>query len=249
MQKVKSMEKKLLRVLSNEGSGCYFTMKLATDENLDIKPGQFLNLQIKEKSLRRPISISDYKDGVITLAIKINGEGTKILSEMPVGEEIDTLLPLGNGIDLDLFKDEILLVGGGIGVAPLLYIAREAKNKGLKVTTVLGFGNRDNTILLDEIKAYSDNFFVSYDCDGLNVVDVLKKEGLDNIKYFACGPLVMLKGVTSYCNEGYCSLEARMGCGFGACMGCSATFKSGRKRICKEGPVFEAEDIIWENLM
>ncbi len=112
MQKVKSMEKKLLRVLSNEGSGCYFTMKLATDENLDIKPGQFLNLQIKEKSLRRPISISDYKDGVITLAIKINGEGTKILSEMSVGEELDTLLPLGNGIDLDLFKDEILLVGG-----------------------------------------------------------------------------------------------------------------------------------------
>ena len=83
----------------------------------------------------------------------------------------------------------------------------------------------------------------------LHVVDVLKKEGLDNIKYFACGPLVMLKGVASYCKEGYCSLEARMGCGFGACMGCSATFKSGRKRICKEGPVFEAEDIIWENLM
>lgn len=242
------MEKTFLKVLSNEIRGEYFLIKLLTDKEYEIVPGQFLNIQIKEKSLRRPISISDYQDGVISLAIKINGEGTRMLSNIKKDDYLDVLLPLGNGLDLSKYDDEILLIGGGIGVAPLLYAAKKARGCGLKVTSVLGFSSPSNTILLDDIKAYSDNFYVSYDSLNENVVDILKKEKL-NLKYFACGPTAMLEAVANYNDNGYCSLEARMGCGFGACMGCSLMFKSGRKRVCKEGPVFETKDIIWENLM
>ena len=237
------------KVLENINYKDYFVLKLYYDEQLDIRPGQFVNVKVDSKFLRRPISVYDYSDKVLSLAIRISGEGTFLLSKLKSDDIVNVLLPLGNGIDLNEYGNEILLIGGGIGVAPLMYCLRIAKANGLKVTCVLGYRDREHEILLDQFKDNCDNVYVSYDSDGENVVDVIKKENLGDKKFFCCGPTIMMSEVSKICNSGYFSLESRMGCGMGTCMGCSTGFKDGRKRICKDGPVFKREEIIWENLM
>ena len=215
-----------------------------------MKPGQFLNVAIPNYSLRRPISLCDLDEDIITLLIRINGEGTKYLSQLKEGSELKALLPLGNGLDLDNFEDEILLIGGGVGVAPLLYTAKKAHEKGLKVITILGFRTRQDALLLDEFKKYSDELYLSYDEDRENVVTKILEKDLVNIKFICCGPTIMMKNVSLNTKaDGYFSLEARMGCGFGACMGCSFKTINGNRRICKEGPIFKKEEIIWDSLM
>ncbi len=244
------MERLILKVKSNIKQGRdFFILHLVSNKLPEIIPGQFLNIEIEGKYLNRPISICDLNDNEITLAIKVNGEGTKLLSRLKENDDVKVLLPLGNGIDLTKFDKEILLIGGGIGVAPLVYIAKKCKENGLKVTTVLGFRDRDNTLLFNEFNKYSDELFISYDSDNENVVTKIKENDLTDIRFFACGPTIMLKSVSELCEDGYCSLESRMGCGFGTCMGCSTGFKGGNKRICKDGPVFNKEEILWENLM
>ena len=151
-----------------------------------MKPGQFLNVAIPNYSLRRPISLCDLDEDIITLLIRINGEGTKYLSQLKEGSELKALLPLGNGLDLDNFEDEILLIGGGVGVAPLLYTAKKAHGKGLKVITVLGFRTRQDALLLDEFKKYSDELYLSYYEDRENVVTKILEKDLVNIKFIFC---------------------------------------------------------------
>ena len=244
------MERRTYKVKDNIKQGeDYFILHLVCDKLPRIIPGQFVNVEIKDKYLRRPISVCDVYDNTLVLAIKKNGIGTNELSKLKEDDELDILLPLGNGVDLDYFDDEILLVGGGIGCAPLLYLLKKAKEKGLKVTTVLGFRDNNSTLLLDEFKLLSDRCYVAYDSLNENVVTKVKEYDLGNIKFFACGPNIMSKELSKVCKDGYFSLESRMGCGFGACMGCSVDFVSGRKRICKDGPVFKKDEIIWENLM
>lgn len=237
------------RVIENINYGDYFILKLFFDEKLDIKPGQFVNVEVLSKYLRRPISVYDYGDKVLSLAIRINGEGTRYLSKLKKDDVVNILLPLGNGVDLSLYDKEILLIGGGIGVAPLMYCLKSANKLGLKTTCVLGYRNKESAMFLDEFNKNCDNVFVSYDSDNENVIDVLKREKLEDKKFICCGPTLMMREVSKLCSDGYFSLESRMGCGFGTCMGCSTGFKGGNKRICKDGPVFKKEEIIWENLM
>lgn len=237
------------KVLENINYKDYFILRLYYDEPLDIRPGQFVNIKVDSKFLRRPISVCDYENKILTLAIKINGEGTYLLSKLKKDDVVNILLPLGNYLDFNEYDDEILLIGGGIGVAPLMYCLKKAKLHGLKVTCVLGYRDKKQAILLDKFKELCDSLYVSYDSDNENVLDVIKKEGLSNKKFFCCGPMVMMKEVSKLCKDGYFSLESRMGCGIGTCMGCSTGFKDGRKRICKDGPIFKKEEIIWENLM
>ncbi len=237
------------KVLENINYKDYFILRLYFDKELDIRPGQFVNIKVDSKFLRRPISVCDYEDKILTLTIKINGEGTYLLSRLKKDDVVNILLPLGNYLDFNEYENEILLIGGGIGVAPLMYCLKKAKLHGLKVTCVLGYRDKKQAILLDKFKELCDSLYVSYDSDNENVLDVIKKEGLSNKKFFCCGPIVMMKEVSKLCKDGYFSLESRMGCGIGTCMGCSTGFKDGRKRICKDGPIFKREEIIWENLM
>lgn len=237
------------KVLENISYKDYFILKLYYDEQLDIRPGQFVNIDVYSKFLRRPISVYDYQDKILLLTIRINGDGTNLLSKLKKDDIVNILLPLGNGVDLNEYDDEILLIGGGIGVAPLMYCLKIAKLNGLKVTCVLGYRDREHEILLDQFKDNCDNVYVSYDSDNENVVDIIKKENLYDKKFFCCGPMAMMREVSKICKDGYFSLESRMGCGIGTCMCCSTSFKDVRKRICKDGPVFNKEEIIWENLM
>lgn len=237
------------KVLENISYKDYFVLKLYYDKQLDIRPGQFVNVNVESKFLRRPISVYDYSDKILTLTIRINGEGTYLLSKLKKDDNVNILLPLGNGVDLNEYDNEILLIGGGIGVAPLMYLLKKAKLNDLKVTCVLGYRDREHEILLEQFKDNCDNVYVSYDSDKENVIDVIKRERLYDKKFFCCGPMVMMKEVSKICKDGYFSLESRMGCGIGTCMGCCAGFKDGRKRICKDGPIFKKEEIIWENLM
>lgn len=244
------MERREFTVIDNIKQGeDYFVFHLVCNKLPNIIPGQFVNVEINNKFLNRPISVCDVDDYKLVLAIKVNGSGTLELSKLKRGDKVNILLPLGKGIDFDYYGSKILLVGGGIGCAPLLYIMKKAEELNLEVTTVLGFRDRNNTLLLDEFKKYSDHLYVAYDEDRENVVTKINEYHLNDMKYFVCGPIIMEKEVAKACNDGYFSLEARMGCGFGACMGCSTNFKDGRKRICKDGPIFKKDEIIWENLM
>lgn len=244
------MERREFTVIDNIKQGeDYFVLHLVCNKLPNIIPGQFVNVEINNKFLNRPISVCDVDDYKLVLAIKVNGSGTLELSKLKRGDKVNILLPLGKGIDFDYYGSNILLVGGGIGCAPLLYIMKKAKELKLEVTTVLGFRDRNNTLLLDEFKKYCDHLYVAYDEDKENVVTKINEYHLNDMKYFVCGPIIMEKEVAKVCNDGCFSLEARMGCGFGTCMGCSTNFKDGRKRICKDGPIFKKDEIIWENLM
>lgn len=213
------------------------------------KSGKFVDVQVIGKSLRRPISLTDWDENSITLTIKKAGEGTNLLSEMKQGE-LEVLLDLGNGFDLSYFKKDLLVVGGGIGCAPLIGCIKEAKKCGLDVKVIFGFRNKEQTLFKEELEELDVDYVFAYDDENENVITKMKEMKWDDLPFVTCGPLVMMKKL---CEEntqsGLVSLETRMGCGFGACMGCSFKTKEGMKRICKEGPVFKKEEILWENLM
>ena len=222
-------------------------MKLVLPEGCtDIVPGQFINISIDGKYLRRPISICDWDDNTITIVYKVVGAGTDWLSSLSSNDVINALLPLGNGFNIENLE---LLVGGGIGVPPLLGVAKTLNKIGVRPKIVLGFLTKEEVILEDEFKQYGDVYIStddgSYGDKGL-VTDTIIKNGLANQRFATCGPLPMEKALVNTMNvEGLVSLEARMGCGFGACMGCSIKTKNGNKRICKDGPVFNSEELLW----
>lgn len=225
-------------------------MVLEGDATAITKPGQFINIKLEGKYLRRPISVCYATENEITIIYKVVGHGTKQMSEMNVGEELDVLTGLGNGYDISLSGEKPLLIGGGVGVPPLYMLAKELISKGAEVTVILGFNKRQEIFYENEFKELGCRVFVttvdgSYGTKGF-VTNVM--EELDYSYFYTCGPEPMLKAIYKASKtSGELSFEERMGCGFGACMGCSCKTITGYKRICKEGPVMSKGDILWED--
>lgn len=210
----------------------------------DMRAGQFVELSVPGFYLRRPISVADCEDGVLTLLIKEIGEGTKKLREIKRGERIDALTCLGNGFDLN--AERPLLIGGGIGCAPLYKLAKDFAAAGVKPVAVLGFRNAEEIYYADEFAKYCDLVVATDDgSKGVRGNAVSAAADIPFDRFYACGPQVMLRAAAEKLKRGQVSLEARMGCGFGACMGCSIKTTKGYARVCKEGPVFEAEEVVW----
>ena len=212
--------------------------------------GEFVNIGIPGYYLRRPLSVCDKEDGQFTVVYKVVGEGTKVLSEMPAGAKLEVLTGLGRGFDPEACREEALLVGGGLGVPPLYLLAKELKARGKKVTAVLGFNKADEIILASEFRNLCDEVMVST-ADGSVGVKGFVTDALKVLKpsydyFYTCGPMVMMKAVCTVLKKsGEASLEERMGCGAGFCYGCSIQTKKGPRRVCKDGPVFKKEELIW----
>ena len=236
------MKHEILKVLGLRAlNGGVYELSLSGASKM--RAGQFVELAVPGFFLRRPISVADLEDGVLTLLVKEVGEGTKKLRESVKGESVDALTCLGNGFDLSASSP--LLVGGGIGCAPLFKLAKEFAAKGIRPRAVLGFRNAEEAYYLDEFARYCDVTVATDDGSlGIKGNAVSAARDIPHDRFYACGPAVMLRAA-SVLGEGQISLEARMGCGFGACMGCSIKTTSGYARVCKEGPVFDAAEVIW----
>ena len=212
-------------------------------------PGQFINIKLDGLFLRRPISVCDCDGKTVTIIYKVVGKGTEQMSKMIWGK-LDVLTGLGNGYNKFLSGDRPLLLGGGVGVPPLYMLAKELIADGKKVTVVLGFNKKDEVFYEEEFKALGADVYVttadgSYGIKGF-VTDAIKD--IDYTYFYTCGPEPMLKAVSRAAKtDGQLSFEERMGCGFGACMGCSCKTLTGNKRICKEGPVMKKGEILWED--
>lgn len=213
------------------------------------KSGQFINIKIDGMYLRRPISVCDCESGVITIIYKVVGKGTEVMSTMKEGTKLDILTDLGNGYDLSKAGNRPLLLGGGVGVPPLYLLAKKLIAEGKKVSVVLGFNTKDEVFYEDEFKALGASVTVTT-VDGSYGTKGFVTDAMDEIDYtyfYTCGPEPMLKAIYKTAKtSGQMSFEERMGCGFGACMGCSCKTITGYKRICKDGPVLEKEEILWE---
>lgn len=226
-----------------------FLMRLAGDTDAITRPGQFVNVKIGGLFLRRPISVCDSEPGLLTLIYKTVGGGTKRLSEMQPGEKADILTGLGNGYDVSLSGDTPLLVGGGAGVPPLYKLAKVLISQGKHVKVITGFNTAAEVFFTKEFRALGAEVFVAT-ADGSEgikgfVTDALSAAG-EYGYFYACGPEPMLKALyRATKTSGQFSFEERMGCGFGACMGCSCRTVTGYKRICREGPVLCKEEILW----
>jgi len=226
-----------------------FKMLLKGDTDDITAPGQFVNIKLDGLFLRRPISVCDCENGILTLVYKVVGKGTEKMCGMKAGEKLDILTGLGNGYDLEKSGDTPLLLGGGVGVPPLYMLAKELIKKGKKVSVILGFNTKEEIFYQEEFKALGAQVDVttvdgSYGTRGF-VTDAMKDK--EYSYFYTCGPEPMLKAIYSASRtSGQFSFEERMGCGFGACMGCSCHTVTGYKRICKDGPVLEKEEILWE---
>ncbi|MBE6788304.1 MAG: dihydroorotate dehydrogenase electron transfer subunit [Ruminococcaceae bacterium] len=225
-----------------------YKMKLRGDTSDITAAGQFINIKLDGLYLRRPISVCDCQDDVITIIYKVVGKGTEKMSLMQEGR-LDVLTGLGNGYDTSLSGDKPLLLGGGVGVPPLYLLAKKLISEGKKVSVILGFNTKDEIFYEQEFKDLGADVVVttvdgSYGTKGF-VTDAAKD--MDYSYYYTCGPEPMLKAIyLSLDTSGQLSFEERMGCGFGACMGCSCKIVTGYKRICKDGPVLFKEEILWE---
>ena len=244
------MKQGLFRIIENTPlTKAVYRMRLAGDTSAITASGQFVNVLLEGKFLRRPISVCDAIDGELTLLYKVVGGGTEQMSRMAVGETLDVLTGLGNGYDLSPSGDTPLLIGGGVGVPPLYMLAKQLIDAGKQVTVILGFNTADEVFYRAEFEALGCRVYVAT-ADGTMgtrgfVTDVMKE--LAYSYFYTCGPEPMLKAVyTTSKTEGQFSFEERMGCGFGACMGCSCKTITGYKRICKEGPVMKKEEILWQ---
>ena len=244
-------KKAIYSVLSNEPlSKDVYRMVLEGDSQWITRPGQFVNIELEGFYLRRPISISDWSENTITIIYKVVGRGTEVMSRMGIGVKLDVLTGLGNGFNPDAKCQKPLLVGGGVGVPPLYRLAKELIAKGRKVSVVLGFNKADEVFYADEFKALGADVYVSTADGSMGVkgfvTDAIREAAIDFDYFYSCGPLPMLKALCGCCEQdGELSFEERMGCGFGACMGCSCKTLTGNKRICKDGPVMKRGEIIW----
>lgn len=244
-------KKGIYEIAANEPlvAGVY-RMVLSGDTQWITRPGQFVNIELDGFYLRRPISICDYDGGSITIIYKVVGCGTDAMSRMTAGTRLDVLTGLGNGFDPDVECRRPLLVGGGVGVPPLYRLAKELIARGKVVSVVLGFNTASEIFYADEFRALGADVHVST-ADGSRgvkgfVTDAIRSAAVDFDYFYACGPMPMLRALCECCGQsGELSFEERMGCGFGACMGCSCKTLAGNKRICKDGPVMKREEIIW----
>ena len=224
-----------------------YRMQLAGDTE-GILPGQFVNIRVAGQFLRRPISVCNIEEakgteGVLTIIYKVVGVGTEVMSQLPVGTQLDVLTILGNGYDLSKAGDKPLLVGGGVGVPPMYMLARQLREMGKEVKVVLGFNTQDEVFYEEEFRALGCDVIVTT-VDGSHGVKGFVTNAVDGQQsyYYTCGPLPMIKAlIQALGTHGEVSMEERMGCGFGACMGCTIQTTVGPKRVCKEGPVFPAE--------
>ena len=212
------------------------------------RPGQFAHILVPGKTLRRPISVCDVEGDVLTLIYKVVGAGTEAMSRMSGDEKLDVLTGLGNGYDMSKSGERPLLIGGGVGVPPLYLLARRLIEEGKAVSVVLGFNSADEVFYEEEFRALGADVTVAT-VDGSRGVRGFVTDALpDGYSYFyTCGPEPMLKAVyNASATSGQFSFEERMGCGFGACMGCSCRTVTGYKRICRDGPVLEKEESLWQ---
>lgn len=212
-------------------------------------PGQFVNIRLDGFFLRRPISVCDCEEGKLVLIYKVVGEGTQVMSCMEPGAELDILTGLGNGYDLDCSGDHPVLLGGGAGVPPMYWLAKKLKDEGRKVTAILGFNTKEEIFYEEEFRKIGCDTIVTT-VDGSHGVKGFVTDALpeDYTYFYTCGPEPMLKAVYKAAKtSGEMSFEERMGCGFGACMGCTCKTLTGYKRICKDGPVMRREEILWED--
>ncbi len=225
-----------------------FRMTLTGDTSAITAPGQFVNIALTSKFLRRPISVCDWGEGSLTIIYKVVGQGTEQMSRMVPGETLDLLTGLGNGYDLDKSGDKPLLIGGGAGVPPLYALAKHLLAQGKHPQVILGFNQGQECFLVQEFQDLGVPVTVAT-ADGSRgvkgfVTDAMPADGYTYL--YTCGPEAMLRAIDGKAaTSGQFSFEERMGCGFGACMGCTCKTKYGNKRICREGPVLEREEIIW----
>ncbi|MDD7311666.1 MAG: dihydroorotate dehydrogenase electron transfer subunit [Clostridiaceae bacterium] len=224
-------------------------MRLRGDTSAVTAPGQFVNLKLEGFFLRRPISVCDVEGNVLTLIYKPLGQGTRLMTSFLPGKELDVLSGLGNGFDPALSGEKPLLVGGGVGIPPLYLLCRRLAQRGVQPAVILGFNTRDEVFLEAEFRALGASVTAltadgSYGKKGLVTDGIRASSGYTYL--YTCGPEAMLKAVYQVCDSsGQFSFEERMGCGFGACMGCTCKTKYGNKRICKDGPVLTKEEILW----
>jgi len=240
------MKNVVLEITQNVAVGKdIYRMRLEGDLSEIKNTGEFINILLPNHYLRRPISVSSFSSNYVEILYKILGQGTKEMTKYELGMKLDCLVGLGNGFKI---KDDIkpLLVAGGIGIAPLVALAKEYNKLGIKPALVFGARSKDDLVITDELKEITELYLCTDDGSlGYhgNVVDCIKANKIEFDYYYSCGPYRMLEALAKYSPNGCVSLEARMGCGFGACMGCSINTTNGPKRVCKEGPVFEASEV------
>ena len=245
------MKQGIFEIIENTAlTDSVYRMRLKGDTSAITAAGQFVNIQLSGKYLRRPISVCEVNDDVLTIVYKVVGGGTEQMSKMPCGEKLDILTGLGNGYTLELAGEKPVLLGGGVGVPPMYELCKRLIAMGKEVKVILGFNTKAEVFYENEFKALGADVTVttvdgSYGMKGF-VTDALKNTVYTH--FFTCGPEPMLKAVyKASTTSGQMSFEKRMGCGFGACMGCSCKTLTGYKRICKEGPVMMKEEILWED--
>ena len=224
-------------------------MVLAGDTSAMTAPGQFVEISLEGFFLRRPISVCDYDDSSITIIYKVVGQGTDAMTRLKAGDTLDLLTSLGNGFDPAKSGEAPLLVGGGVGVPPLYNLAKKLLAAGKKVNVILGFNKAEEIFYAEEFKALGADVVVTTVDGSVGVKGFVTNALPETISFvYTCGPLPMLKALYKATGDvsGEYSLEERMGCGFGACMGCSIMTKEGAKRVCKDGPIFQKEVLEWQ---
>lgn len=244
------MKEVVLTILTNEKlTDSVYKMTLSGDVSAIERPGQFVNIQLEGLFLRRPISVCDCEDGKLTIIYKVVGKGTEMMSWMDAGARLDVLTGLGNGYFTDFSGDKPLLVGGGVGVPPLYKLCKDLLKEGKTPTVIIGFNTADEIFYKKEFEDLGVRVLVATADGSVGVkgfVTDAMKQVEDYTHVYTCGPEPMLKAIYNASDVGGSySFEERMGCGFGACMGCSCKTKYGNKRICKDGPVLQKEEIIW----
>ena len=241
------MKQSIFTIVSNTAlTDVVYKMVLEGDTSAITNCGQFVDLRLPEKYLRRPISACDYDETTLTLIYKVVGSGTEVMSTLPAGTKLDVLTGLGNGYDTDLSGQRPLLVGGGVGVPPMFNLCKKLLAEGKQPQVVLGFNTGAEIFLADAFKALGAEVHIATADGSVGtkgfVTDVIKN--LSYTYFYSCGPMPMFKAMEQVmATSGQYSFEERMGCGFGACMGCTIQTKSGYKRVCKDGPVFFREEV------
>ena len=241
------MKQGIFTIVSNEAlTDVVYKMVLEGDTSAITNCGQFVDLRLPEKYLRRPISVCDYDQNTLTLIYKVVGSGTEIMATLPVGTKLDVLTGLGNGYDTSLSGDRPVLVGGGVGVPPMFNLCKKLIAEGKHPQVVLGFNVASEIFLADAFRALGAEVHIATADGSVGtkgfVTDVIK--ALDYTYFYSCGPMPMFKAMENVMTtSGQYSFEERMGCGFGACMGCTIQTKAGYKRVCKDGPVFFREEV------
>ncbi len=243
------MNNSLYSIVGNERiAKDVYKMILRGDTSSVKAPGQFINISLEGFFLRRPISICDYDDSTITVIYKVVGQGTDQLTRCLPGMSLDVISGLGNGYDTSKSGDKPLLIGGGVGVPPLYNLCKTLISQGKNPSVILGFNTADEVFYEEEFKALGADVFVTT-VDGSHGIKGFVTDAFGKVDYtyfYTCGPMPMFRAVNAAAKtSGQFSFEERMGCGFGACMGCTHKTKNGYKRICKDGPVLEKEEIIW----